>query len=283
MPEPRALTAGQQDHSDPWQYAGADADAPVNPVHPPSLRRSARRAVKRARKLAPRRRKAAPWRNCNASLRLVEKINGDNPRRDKTSDGTIGNAEHAARSSDHNPWVIVAGMGVVRARDVDVDGINAAAIVEALRKLGQAGDPRLAGGGYVIFNRRITTPDFSGWKVYTGSNPHDHHFHVSFSLKVAGFDSNAPWTWGGGAPPPPAGEPWRQLPPVRDRARSVQGWYNRFDFRPPLLPVISPLADNWGPQSEAALRKVQARYGLEADGIDGPKTKKVLWDLGWRG
>lgn len=139
------------------------------------------------------------WRNCNASIALVNEINARWPKRDKTSDGTIGDAAHATRESDHNPWVIVDGVGVVRARDVDKDGIDAAWIVEELRKKGAAGDPRLAGGGYVIFNRRITSPDFKTWKAYNGTNPHDKHFHVSFSLNRAGYDSNAAWNLG--APP----------------------------------------------------------------------------------
>lgn len=29
--EPKAKTAGEQDHSDPWIYAGEDAPAPVDP------------------------------------------------------------------------------------------------------------------------------------------------------------------------------------------------------------------------------------------------------------
>lgn len=29
--EPVAKTAGEQDHSDPWVFAGEDADPPVNP------------------------------------------------------------------------------------------------------------------------------------------------------------------------------------------------------------------------------------------------------------
>jgi hypothetical protein len=86
----------------------------------------------------------------------------------------------------------------------------------------------------------------------------------------------------GGAAPAPA-EPWLNLPDVRTTPRKFQAWYNAFPFNPPLLPVIKPLADSWGPQSEAALKKVQSRYGLTADGIVGPRTKKLLWDLGWRG
>lgn len=83
--------------------------------------------------------------------------------------------------------------------------------------------------------------------------------------------------------PDPAPQPWLMLPPVRSRPMAFQKWYNAYPFKPALLPVIKPLANNFGPQSEAALKKVQARYGLVADGIDGPLTKKLLWDLGYRG
>lgn len=133
------------------------------------------------------------WRNCNASIALVNEINAKYPNRDKASDGTIGDAAHATRDSDHNPWIVVDGQGVVRARDVDKDGIDAAWIVEELRKKGAAGDPRLVGGGYIIFNRRITSPDFRTWNVYNGTNPHDKHFHVSFSQNRAGFDNGGAW------------------------------------------------------------------------------------------
>lgn len=133
------------------------------------------------------------WRNCAASLTLVAEINARWPGRDKASDGTIGDAAHATRSSDHNPWVVVDGIGVVRARDIDKDGIDAAWLAEYLRQLGARRDPRLGGGGYVIFNHRITNPDFGSWRAYTGSNPHTAHVHVSFSTARNGFDSTAPW------------------------------------------------------------------------------------------
>lgn len=84
-------------------------------------------------------------------------------------------------------------MGVVRARDIDKDGIPIAQMFEYLRTLGAARDPRLWPAGYLIFNERITKSDFSGWKVYTGSNPHDKHGHISFSTNRAGYDSTAPW------------------------------------------------------------------------------------------
>jgi hypothetical protein len=145
------------------------------------------------------------WRNCQASLTLVAAINAKYPARDRGSDGTIGDAAHATRSSDHNPWLIVDGVGVVRGRDITNDpAINLPAMFEELRKLGAAGDPRLTGGGYLILRSRITRPDWSGWAVYTGSNPHDKHGHVSFSRNRAGFDSQAPWPFLSTAPAPTA-------------------------------------------------------------------------------
>lgn len=177
------------------------------------------------------------WRNCEASVTLVNEINARWPKRDKASDGTIGDAAHASRDSDHNPWVIVNGQGVVRARDVDKDGIDAAWIVEELRKKGAAGDPRLAGGGYIIFNRRITSPDFKTWKVYTGSNPHDKHFHVSFSLNRAGFDSKLPWNLGVPAPAKPAGFPIvGSIKAAYDRTKGIVG-----EPKGPEIPTLDPV------------------------------------------
>jgi len=80
------------------------------------------------------------WRNCKASAVLVDEINRRWPGRDKTSDGTIGDAAHATRTSDHNPWIVVDKVGVVRARDVDKDGIDAPWLAEWLRRRGEAGE-----------------------------------------------------------------------------------------------------------------------------------------------
>jgi hypothetical protein len=232
------------------------------------------------------------WRNCAASVTLVDGINLKWPGRDKSSDGTIGDAAHASRSSDHNPWVVVAGMGVVRARDVDKDGIDAAFRVEELRKAGKAGDPRLAGGGYVIFNRRITKPDFSRWAVYTGSNPHDKHFHVSFSQNVAGFDSQAGWAFLGGARPVPAVVPTRvtQVPDLKFGMRanpyvaSLQRFLNAEPWAPalPLLPVTGNYLEMTRDVIKAAQRQAGVT-GSDADGtIVGPRTRQAFIVRGWR-
>jgi Putative peptidoglycan binding domain len=223
------------------------------------------------------------WRNCQASLAFVAAVNAKYPNRDKASDGTIGDAAHATRSSDHNPWRIDShGQPVVGARDVDKDGVDAPWIVEQLRLLGRAGDRRLTGGGYVIFNRRITTPDYSGWKVYTGTNPHDHHFHVSFSQAEAGYDDAGPWPFLGGAPmaatlsatPAAAGATLTRGMTNDPRVAALQRFLNAYGWSPalPLLPVTGNYLD----QTVAVVKAAQAQCGVtgpDADGtICGPRT-----------
>lgn len=145
------------------------------------------------------------WRNCNASIVLAREIDAD-PRfknRDHESDGTIGDAAHASRKSDHNPWVKDPdGTGVVRARDIDEDldgnradtGADAKVLFDFLLGKARSGDPRLNGGGYLIYEGHIYS-EKQNWaaRVYTGPNAHKHHIHVSFSLDRAGYDSTAPW------------------------------------------------------------------------------------------
>jgi hypothetical protein len=91
-----------------------------------------------------------------------------------------------------------------------------------------------------------------------------------------------------GAPSPNPPEPWLALPDLRlgtasAATQSWQRWFNAYPFKPAILPVISPTDVHFGPKTEAAIKAVQTRYGLTPDGIVGPRTKRLLWDLGWRG
>jgi hypothetical protein len=149
--------------------------------------------------------KAAPWARTASHLAgaldvLRDALNVHWPNRDHTSDGTIGNAAHlaAGSGSDHNPWL----NGTVRALDVDVDGIDAGWLAEQLRLLGAAGDHRLAGGGYVIFDRKITSSDFRRWMPYTGTDDHTLHLHVSASRDAAGYEDRGPWHFSRTSTPP---------------------------------------------------------------------------------
>lgn len=109
------------------------------------------------------------------------------PDRDKTSDGWIGDASHQARKSDHNPdWD--AG-GVVRAIDVDKDGIDVDELLDAVVR-----EPRVA---YVIHNRRIASATDDGkpwdWEPYDGDNPHTGHVHISIKHTTAAETDTSPW------------------------------------------------------------------------------------------
>lgn len=137
------------------------------------------------------------WRMAKSLDVLLAEVNASAPRRSKVSDGGIGDAAHASRTSDHNPWVKVGGVGVVRARDFTDDppgGLSARALADHLASL-LGKHPALGTGGYVIFNGRIisTSRRGEGWRPYTGLNAHKQHVHVSVGLN--GFDSTAPWNW----------------------------------------------------------------------------------------
>ena len=97
---------------------------------------------------------------------LRAQVTGSVPDRTTASDGWIGDAAHAERTSDHNPLP----NGEVNALDITADPrLDPQTLANAVVQ-----DPRVT---YVIFNRQINNG--SGWRHYTGSNPHTYHIHVS--------------------------------------------------------------------------------------------------------
>jgi hypothetical protein len=135
---------------------------------------------------------AVDWTLAPSLTTLRREINDLWPGRNKASDGTIGNAEHSNRTSDHNP----DAAGVVRAMDitswVGPDGDVADLLVRHLRA---TRDPRVA---YIIWQRRIcNSRSVDGaapwaWRPYAGSNPHDKHVHISVRPAPTG-DDPSPW------------------------------------------------------------------------------------------
>ncbi len=115
---------------------------------------------------------------CRAALRDADKAF---PGRKRASDGIMGDAAHQARPSDHNK-----GLAVDITHDpssgADGERIALAAIT----------DPRVT---YVIWNRRIYSRARAaeGWRLYTGSNPHTHHVHISVRPEARSDDG--PWPW----------------------------------------------------------------------------------------
>lgn len=126
----------------------------------------------------------ATWHIPPASQQMVNEINYLWPHRSKKSDGTIGDAAHAARVSHHNPD---ADDRSVNARDIthhpgvfDAHGFA--------RWLVSIDDPRVI---EVISDRQIWTRTRAreGWRPYAGASPHTAHAHVSFSHDPALEDS----------------------------------------------------------------------------------------------
>jgi len=131
-----------------------------------------------------------------ALVSLRNEVNKAHPRRDKTSDGWIGDPAHAARKSDHNPDYDPGDDGVVRALDIDHDGIDK----HELRRRVIA-DPRTE---YFIQDGLIYTRQ-NGMRParYTGTNKHDKHSHTSLRHGDT-YERAGGWgyTGKGGAPAP---------------------------------------------------------------------------------
>lgn len=129
------------------------------------------------------------WRLAKSLEKLREQVNELAPHRSKDSDGSIGDEAHASRTSDHNPYIKDNGIGIVRAIDITHDprgGFDSYAFADMLRK---NADHRIK---YIISNRRIANPG-DGWRPYHGSNPHDHHVHISVSESKSLYDDTSPW------------------------------------------------------------------------------------------
>lgn len=117
------------------------------------------------------------WRLARSLDVLRNQINAKYPNRSKISDGTIGDAAHATRDSDHNPWY---GPGIVTALDITHDPANGVDIDKLTNELQMSRDVRIK---YVIANDLIMSgkdgPSPWVWREYSGSNPHTRHFHLS--------------------------------------------------------------------------------------------------------
>lgn len=143
------------------------------------------------------------WRLAGCLVELVDQVDAAAPLRSHASDGTIGDAAHAAEgaASGHNPQVYpdLGPVPVVTAVDITHDpahGCDAGQLTEAIRR---SQDPRVL---YVIFDRReYSSYDHNGmpawtWRPYTGtSDPHTSHLHLS-CVTTAVADDRRPWTIG---------------------------------------------------------------------------------------
>lgn len=220
------------------------------------------------------------------SLRaLFAEVNRMAPRRNKRSDGSIGDTSHQARKSDHNPDRSAGG--VVRAIDVTHDPGSGCDCGWLAGKIRERRDPRVA---YVIFNRRIMAgqggPSPWVWRRYTGVNPHTKHMHVSIRHTRAAENNLGAWLAGGvvrlasGPVSPVAGKPSLPRGGLRRGSRGeVVKWLQRrlnkiAGRRGHGVLGGKPLGTDgiFDEQTEKVVKVFQDHRGLATDGVVGSKT-----------
>lgn len=237
---------------------------------------------------------------------LRDQLNKRFPKRDKTSDGSIGDTSHQAGSSSHNPdksgnpeWRDGDSKDEVRARDFDKDlkdsgGVTMEVVVQHLVKLARAG--RLPFLRYLIFNKRIWhKSDGFKTRTYIGKNKHEGHLHANSDFSQAADNATGvnyrldevgkkPAT-----PKPPAtpatkvykeGDKGAEVRKIQDFLRRVFPSY-RSSVSVKRNQVISVDGD-FGKQTTAWVKEFQERTGLKQDGEVGPLTFAKLRTFGYR-
>jgi hypothetical protein len=118
-----------------------------------------------------------------AAIAVLRQATAISPSRKKASDGLLPSAAHikASPNSDHN-----TGLAVDLTHDPK-HGIDCFDIFEKLKE-----DERVK---YLIFQGKIWSKERAkqGNRVYSGSNPHNKHLHISINDGM-GKDTS-PWFW----------------------------------------------------------------------------------------
>jgi len=209
------------------------------------------------------------WRLAESLKKLQAQINQMAPGRSKVSDGTIGDAAHAARDSDHNP----NEQGIVAAIDVTHDpsgGCDGQILSRSL-----IADSRVK---YVIFNSQIWKARTGQWEFYggKGKNPHDHHVHVS--VTPDGRHQTQDWDVRiAGAPGeiPPATTTVTETRPLLktgstgEAVQALQQLLNSLGFS-------CGVDGRFDPNTTSAVERFQEAHGLRVDGKVGPDTWRAL-------
>jgi hypothetical protein len=219
------------------------------------------------------------WRLAKSLETLRAQVNAKWPTRRRDSDGSIGDEAHATRNSDHNPWVTDGAMGIVTAIDITHDpasGCDSYMLAEVLRG---ARDPRVK---YVISNRKIcnsaaqgSTPPW-GWRPYTGTNPHNHHVHISVLPDKALYDSTTLWNLDAAPAEPPAPSTDYMAPPPTLRLDSSGGDVKRLQELLNQKGATLKVDASFGPKTKDAVIAFQQSNNLVPDGIVGPATWRAL-------
>jgi hypothetical protein len=211
----------------------------------------------------------ATWRVARSLDALLAQLNALAPRRSKASDGSIGDAAHATRDSDHNPHYILNGQPLVTARDFTHDpagGLDGQWLADTLVR---SRDSRIK---YIIWNHRIIDSRAGNhpwqWMPYSGINAHEHHVHVSVMANPS-CDDPRRWNLGGNAPAPTSKHATIQKGSTGPDVELVQ----RF------LGVVGPGDPGYGTfgnLTQAAVIRYQKMRGLTPDGVVGNRTWQAI-------
>lgn len=209
----------------------------------------------------------ASWRLARGLVNLRNEINDEYPGRSKISDGSIGDASHSSRTSDHNP----DSRGIVYAIDVTQDDPFdtptpnddvAEAVAEFLR---QSKDKRIK---YVIWRGRMFSSYAArgipawAWRDYNGPNGHFHHVHISLVAGVGDEDRG----WGFKRPVgPPIPKRWKGFGKNATNASLVAAGGVPYEVTEVEM-ILTALADDWDDPN------------LLPGKIDGAWTSQKDWD-----
>lgn len=210
------------------------------------------------------------WHLASSLEQLRAEVNALWPNRSTASDGTIGDAAHSARTSDHNP----NSRGSVNAIDITASGIDTAQLIAAAKA-----HPSVR---YIIHNRQIMNRDIGAFRPrpYKGRNPHTLHVHISiYQSKTAedrtqswGLADATPGSTGGSTPRYTEIGPGDLIKPF-SKGEEVERWQRKG------LGYTGKDVDGYhGPNSVEDTKKLQRAHGMTGawvDGIVGPKT----WEL----
>lgn len=208
------------------------------------------------------------WRLAHSLDTLRRQINEMSPYRSKVSDGTIGDARHSSRSSDHNP----NPNGVVCALDITHDpahGVDSGLLASALI---MSRDDRIK---YIISNGQITSGKngTKPWvaRKYKGKNPHDKHVHISVTGDI---DDDRMWfgSFVGSATTTVPQEPENPVLAKGTKGHAVARLQRLLNMRDYDLVVDA----DFGDKTVKAVKDFQKKSGMTADGIVGPYTWEAL-------
>ena len=207
------------------------------------------------------------WHLAPALVQLRAEVNARWPKRSKRSDGTIGDAAHSARRSDHNP----NSRRSVNAIDITANGIDTGALIAAAK--------RHPSTRYIIHNNLILNRDIGNFRPrrYTGSNPHKTHVHISIYQSRAAEQRRQSWGIAKAKAPAAGGGTstggtyktvkYGDLLRLHTKGAPVREWQRT------ALGYTGKKSDGFfGPATERDTKRFQREHGVKADGIVGPKT-----------